>query len=498
MFDNSKKILGGHYMTSQQLSAIAKSYLYAFPKTVSNLQCPKHLHFISNKIQNKLNIKSEKYQLLMVSVPPRFGKSLLISKHFIPWFLGNNPRKRVILTSYSAELSDQNSDYAKDIFAKWGPILFDVEPSPNLYNRSAWNTKLGGGVISAGIDGSITGFGADLFVIDDYIKGDEQAESKTQRDKIWSKWQSVVATRLHPNSLTVILATRWSDDDLIGRIVAQADREGREDFPFDYEYINLPAIAEENDPLGRKPGEPLWPKRYSKKRLENIKRIVGPYWWEALYQGNPVARGGNLFKKEFFRYYERDKRTSDYLCYRLEQKEPIRIYKNSLKIAVTVDPALEEKKKNDPTGMLAWGYSKKHKVWLLLDRFNGRIPHQRAVSIILNFAFKNNAKEIFVENEKIGKVLKKQSEGNDEIGGIKIPFKEVPSKGQDKFIRATPMASYCENERVFFPKDAIYLAVYERNLTTFPSGAEDEDVDCTSYAQHMEKATSIADALAQK
>ncbi|GAG46328.1 unnamed protein product, partial [marine sediment metagenome] len=129
---------------------------------------------------------------------------------------------------------------------------------------------------------------------------------------------------------------------------------------------------------------------------------------------------------------------------------------------------------------------------------NDRIPHQRAVSIILNFAFKNNAKEIFVENEKIGKVLKKQSEGNDEIGGIKIPFKEVPSKGQDKFIRATPMATYCENERVFFPKDVWWIAPYERNLTTFPSGAEDEDVDCTSYAQHMEKTTSIADALAQR
>jgi len=283
----------------------------------------------------------------------------------------------------------------------------------------------------------------------------------------------------------------------MGRLVAQAERE-KEDFPFSYEYINLPAIAEKNDPLGRKSGEALWSKEYNVKKLNYKKRISGPYWWEALFQGKPVARGGNLFKKEFFRYYERDKRTSDFLCYRLEQKDPIRIYKNSLRIAITVDPALEEKKKNDPTGMLAWGYSKKHKVWLLLDRFNDRIPHQRAVSIILNFAFKNDAKEIFIENEKIGKTLKKQSEGNDEIGGIKIPFKEVPSKGQDKFIRATPMASYCENERVFFPKDVIWGAVYERNLTSFPSGAEDEDVDCTSYAQHMEKRTSIADALAQK
>lgn len=492
-------------MTPKQAAGFAKKYLYAFPKVVSGLKCPIHIKFIADKIQSKINliknIKSEKYQLLMISMPPRHGKTELISKHCVPWFLGNNPKKRVILTSYSSDLSDTNSDFAKDIFAKWGPVLWGVNPSKSLYNRNAWNTENGGGIISAGITGGIIGFGADLFIIDDYFKNEKEAESSSAREDLWNKWQVVVGTRLHPGCLVIILATRWNDDDLIGRLLTQAKLEGDE-FPFEYEYINLPGLIEDEkqekiDPLNRKVGDALWPWRYSAGRLKNIKRIVGPYWWNALYRGDPVKRGGILFKSQYFRYYTIDRLTNDYLCYLFDRDEPLRIFKNSIRIEAIVDPALEEKKKNDPTGILTWGYSQKHKVWLLLDRFNDRIPHQQAKSIILNFAFKGNAKSILVENEKIGKTIVKQSAGNDKIGNVSIPFKEVKNKGQDKFSRATPMASYIENERVFFPKNAPWLVEYETNLKKFPTGGVgDEDVDCTAYAEEMELKISIAEALA--
>ena len=486
-------------MTHQQSAALAKSYLYAFPKFVSNLKCPKHIKFIADKIQDKLNIKSNKFKLLMVSIPPRHGKTLLISKHCVPWYIGNNPDKRIILTSYSSDLSDENSDFAKDIFARWGPILWNAHPSKTLYNRSGWNTTLGGGVISAGIYGSIIGFGADLFVIDDYFKDDLEAESMLAREKLWSKWQSVVGSRLHPGCLVIILATRWNSDDLIGRLLNQATIQGNK-FPFDWEYINLPAVAtddpEKSDPLGRKPGEALWPERFPKELLEDIKALVGPYWWNSLYLGDPVKRGGNLFKSQNFRYYTRDRITNNYLCWRMNEEEPIRIIKSDLKIATIVDPAIEMKQKNDPCGMHAWGYSRRHKVWLLLDRFNDKIEHQRINQVIKNFAFKNNSSYILVENEKLGKVIVKQSEGKDKIGNKKIPFKEVPTKGQDKYSRATPMASYCENERVFFPKDAPWLVECEKNLKDFPTGGQDEDADLMAYAATLEDQISIAEILA--
>lgn len=488
-------------MTHQQLTALAKSYLYAFPKFASNLQCPIHIKFLADKIQEKIEDKSNKFKLLMISLPPRHGKSLLISKHAVPWYLGNNPTKRVILTSYSAELANENSDFAKGIFAKWGPVLWNIHPSKSLYNRDAWNTSEGGGCISSGVGGSITGFGADLFIIDDYFKNEEESESQSTRDKLWEKWKAVILTRLHPGALVIIFATRWNDDDLIGRILNETALR-KDNFSFDWEYINLPAIAEDDpkkpDPLKRKPGEALWPWRFDEDLLKDIENESGPYWWNALYQGRPSKRGGNLFKSQNFRYYTIEGLTSDYLCWRVDEEIPIRVKPKDLKIVVIVDPAMDIKKKNDPCGMLAWGYSAKQKIWLLIDRFNDKIEHQRISKLAKNFAYKNNASYILVENEKLGKIIVKDSAGKDKIGNKKIPFKEVPTKGIDKYTRAVPMATYCENERVFFPKNAPWLIKYEQNIKSFPSGGHDEDADLTAYASTMEDKISIAEILASR
>lgn len=293
----------------------------------------------------------------------------------------------------------------------------------------------------------------------------------------------------------IILATRWHDDDLIGRLLKQKKQDG-DSFPFVTECINLPALAEDNDPLGRQPGDALWPWRYNHEQLQDIKRTVGPYWWSALYQGSPVARGGTLFKSIYFRYWVRDGQTGDYLCYRQGEDKPIRIQKTELVRHVYVDPAIEIKTTNDPTGMAAWGYSRKHRVWLLLDRVSERIEHSQVMQAIKNFAFRNKCTVIGIENEKLGKVLVKQSAGNDLVGGVKIPFREVATRGLDKYARATPMANYIENERVFFPRGAAWLAEYESNLVRFPNAEHDEDVDVTAMAQEMEAKVSLAEVLA--
>lgn len=480
-------------MTPQEAAALAKNYLFAFPKVISNLLCPIHIKFIADKIQYKLEHPKPKYQLLVISEPPRHGKTMLISKHVVPWFLGKFPKKNVILTSYSSDLSEENSDFAKDLFAYWGPVLWNVKHSESSFKKKLWKTEKGGGCVAVGFGGQIIGFGADLFIIDDYFKGPEQAEAKRERDKLWDKWQSVAGTRLHPGALVVILSTRWHSDDLIGRLIQQKKDQG-DLFPFESEFINLPAIANENDPLGRKKGEALWPGRYPIYLLNDIRNLVGSYWWNALYQGEPVNRGGNLFKYEDFRYYEQI--GSTFMCYKTDE-EPLKVDKSTIKRTVILDPAIEMKRKNDPSNILAWGYSRKHKIWLLLDRLNGRINHKKIRSTTLNFAFKNNASRILVENEKLGKVLKIESEGKDEINGKKIPFKEVKTKGLDKYARAVPMATYIENQRVFFPKNVSWLTQYQQNLTDFPTGKHDEDVDCTAYAKELEKNTSIAEALSK-
>ena len=475
---------------------LMKNDLSVFPQVVSCNKNPSHIHHIASTIQRTVETESRRNRLIIVSLPPRHGKTELISKHFPAWLLINYPKKRVILTSYAAELSDTNSDAAKSNFEKWAPLLTKgtVTKSDSMFNRSAWNTSQGGGVVSAGVGGPITGFGADVFIIDDYVKGHEEAESALQREKIWNWWQAVASTRLHPGAVVIILATRWHDDDLIGRLSKQMQEMGA-GFPFDAEVINLPAVAHDDDLLGRSKGEALWPWRYDIEQLGNIEITSGPYWWSALYDCSPTARGGTLFKSLWFRYFEIDFKTGDYVCYRID-KEPIRIHKLELVRHCYVDPALEIKTTNDPTGMGAWGYSRKHKIWLLLDRISERIEHSHIMQAIKNFAFKNKCILIGIENEKIGKILVKQSAGQDEIGGVKIPFKEVSTKGLDKYARATPMAAYVENERVFFPRNAPWLSEYENSLVKFPNAAHDEDVDITSMAQEMESKLSLAEVLA--
>jgi len=417
--------------------------------------------------------------------------------HAPPFLLGNFPKLKIIITAYAATLAENHSSKGRDIFQKWGPILWNTHPSKKVFSRGLWQTEEGGEVLAVGMEGGASGFGADVLFIDDYHKTRKQAESLGERESNWTWWESVAGTRIHPGGVVFLFATRWHDDDLVGRILAQHKELG-DDSPYDLQHIVLTALAKENDILGREPGEALWPWRYNEERLNHIKKMVGPYEWAALFDGDPVAIGGNLFKTEDFRYYTIDKMTSDILCWRKDIEEPLRLKSRELIRHVYVDPAIEIKTSNDPTGMAAWGYSRKERVWVLLDRINERIEHQKIMGRIKLFAFKNRCTSIGIENEKLGKVLVKQSAGNDSVGGVKIPFKEIPTEGLDKYARATPMATYFQNERVFIHRDAPYKAKYETSLVKFPNAAHDEDVDITAMAQHMEQNLTLAEIMAGK
>ncbi len=489
-------------ITKEQLISLARTNFCVYPKLVSGNANPPHLRYFADRIQAAImteNKDPDKYKLLLVSMPPRHGKTMLASKHLPPWFLGKFPKKRVILASYSSDLSNSNSDVAKNNFERWSRILFGVNPSKTMFKKTEWETEFGGGTLSTGVGGGATGFGADLLVIDDYLKDYEEAESQRIRDKIWDWWTSVALTRLHPGAVIVIIATRWNEDDLIGRLRRQM-KEEPEEFPFECEEINFPAIADKDNPddiLGRKEGEALWASRYSPKRLKNVRKAVGDYIWNALFQGNPTPRSGSLFKRENFRYCEQDSRTGNYLCWRKGIKEPLVVNKKNLVKHTFLDPAIELKKINDPTGMGAWAYDRENRVWILLDVLSERIEFTKVDEVLYNFAWKNDCTLIGVENEKLGKVIVKQSAGRDSYNGKKFPMKEIPTKGLEKYVRAVPMATYIENERVFFLKGRSWNDAYEAQLVGFPNADHDEFVDVTSMASEMEAKLSIAEILDQ-
>lgn len=237
----------------------------------------------------------------MVTMPPRHGKSELCSCYFPTWFLGNFPDKEVILCSYEADFAASWGRKVRDTLTECcARGIFAVQPRQDLRAANRWEIarqaggerQKCGGMATAGAGGAITGRGADLLIIDDPFKNAEEANSEVIREKVWDWWQSTASTRLSPTGVVLIINTRWHLDDLSGRLL---ERE-----PENWQLVNFPAIAEGEDVLGRQAGEALWPERYPLPKLREIQRSVGSYWWQALYQQRPVARGGEMFRREWF------------------------------------------------------------------------------------------------------------------------------------------------------------------------------------------------------
>ncbi len=158
-----------------------------------------------------------------------------------------------------------------------------------------WNTPQGGGMVTAGVGGPITGRGGNLIIVDDPIKNSQEAYSETHRRKTVEWFNSTLYTRAEPGATIIVLMTRWHENDLAGHLLSEHEDKWTE--------IRLPAIAEESDPLGRKVGEPLCDDRFDANALAGIKNAVGSRVWTSLYQQHPVPDQGNLILRGWFRHW---------------------------------------------------------------------------------------------------------------------------------------------------------------------------------------------------
>jgi predicted phage terminase large subunit-like protein len=216
---------------------------------------------------------------LIISAPPRHGKSELISVHTPTWVLENFPNKNVILTGYGAELTEMYGRRVRDQIRDHGDLL-KCRIRQDVSKVSAFLTETDGYMFSVGLGGAITGRGAHVLLIDDYIKEIKEALSQAHRDYLWNWFVTTAMTRLEPGATVIIIATRWHSDDLIGRIL--------KNFPGQWENICLPAEALDNDLIGRQKGEALFPQRYDLDFLAGQKELLGSVFYHALYQQGPV------------------------------------------------------------------------------------------------------------------------------------------------------------------------------------------------------------------
>lgn len=237
---------------------------------------PRHLTEVAGKLER---FREEPFEFVF-SVPPRHGKSELVL-HWIVWALLRNPGLQIAYVSYNHTQARRQAQKCKRIAAAAGL---------QLLNRSTreWDLSRGGKVVWEGINGSLTGQGYDVIIVDDPVKNRAEAESPTMRDRAWAFYQSDCVTRLEPGSSFLCIQTRWHEDDLAGRLTKERPDEDWEGL----EYINHPAIENE-DVDGEE--KALWPEQWPIEALKKRKKRVGPYAWASLFQGHPVPRGSTVF-----------------------------------------------------------------------------------------------------------------------------------------------------------------------------------------------------------
>lgn len=241
---------------------------------------------------------------LMIFVPPRHGKSETSTKKFPAWVLGKSPEFPIIVSTYSQDLSTKFGQDTRDIMASNNyQAIFNTRLRADAKAKASWMTEEKGGYEAVGVGGSITGKGFKIGIIDDPVKNEEEAQSPIVQESRLGWYRTTFYTRQEGNAAIIIILTRWDDNDLAGKLLAEqkeAEKNGETDYD-QWEVIKLPAFAEVDEEY-REAGDPLWPAKFNAQHLNKTKRALGSYKFSALYQQNPIDEENKEFKQEWFKH----------------------------------------------------------------------------------------------------------------------------------------------------------------------------------------------------
>jgi predicted phage terminase large subunit-like protein len=318
-------------------------------------------------------------------------------------------------------------------------------------------------MVTAGVGGRIIGLGGDLICIDDPTKNWEEAYSKVQRDAAWDWWQGTLMSRREPGAKMLLTMSRWHVDDIVGRLL-KGDQGLR------IKVIHMPALAEENDVLGRKPGEPLVPDRYNEKDYETIRKAVGNRVWAAQFQQNPLPESGQILNAKKVRHYQPN-RTNGELQYPLQ--DVTFSERDCVRIAV-MDTAQTIKKSSDYTAIGIYDITP-HSDVVLVDMLRLKAESPDHFALLEHAEATYQPAYFVIEREKgsIPLIQEAQRRGKAVV--------EINPIG-DKRLRGMQAAPKIEAGKFWVPHGAPWVGDFMEELASYPSGVHDDMADTAVYA----------------
>jgi predicted phage terminase large subunit-like protein len=398
--------------------------------------------------------------IIVVEAPPRHGKSELVS-HWLPaWYLSLWPDKNVLLGAYEADFAAEWGRKVRNTLEEHASVT-GVPVAGDSSAADHWETVFGGGMRTAGVKGGATGKPGNLIVIDDPVKNDEEADSDVIREKHWNWFQTVVWTRREPGTIIVIMHTRWRTDDLAGRVLAHTEMAGIT------KHLHFPAIAEAGDQLGRKPGEALWPSKFPLDGPDGLlmtKSVMEARHWNALFQQKPTNEDGNEFIAEWWKYF-------DELPVPLEQMDYVACY---------WDTSFNDEESSDFVAGGAWAVYGGARY--LLEVVHDRMHFIDALAAAKAMHKRWNAKATFFEKSANGHacITSMRIAMNDSDG--KVVQGIVPK--ESKFSRARSVMTIVAGGNVHLRRHAAWVPAFLKELSAFPRGDHDDQVDMVSMALH--------------
>lgn len=505
----------------------ARKHLIPFCKfTMPDFQASLHHHIIAEVLEE---VERGTKDRVIITMPPRHGKSELASRRFPAYFMGRNPKSQLISASYNSEFASEFGAEVRDIVqSEEYRACFNTELRPDAKAKQRWKTKQGGKYVSAGIGTSVTGRGADVLIIDDPLKDHEEADSETRRELIYNWYSSVAYTRLQPGGRILLIQTRWHEDDLAGRLLnlskykpgadqfelielaaLDPDRLAKSFFVMEH---NLPIFdpddpvaslasldaMEDTDPSdgskGRKaitryfPSAALWPGGsgainpatgavdaadkvwFPEAALERIKANMVGRHWSALFQQKPTPEEGDFFKRKYFKYWvpadaHEDLLKGNYTV--LPKAANMRYY-------TTSDYATEEGK-GDWTVHCLWGVDSEWRIYLI-DMWRKQADTLEWCTAAIDMWKKYKPMAAFEESgqiiKSVGPFLNKMMQLR-QCFTLRIQY----ASHKKKDVRARSIQGRMSHGYVYLPLGAEWTDDVTTELLHFPHGTTDDIVD---------------------